>query len=469
MSLKIKSNVFSTVKFRIAIMCSASFAILSLAVFVLTYLSIASSLQHRIDADLQKSVKECEIIYRTKGIRALADQFVLESVLQGTKDVFFRLLSPHQEVLASSNLDAWGSVKEKTSLAERPHEGLVLTTIGLSEHQNKVRVASSNIGEGNILQIGYSLGNKEKVMTNVMEAFFMAFVLTLICGFAIAWLVAKRAMSGIDRITQVATLIGRGGNINNRVLCDGGVEIDNLCLTFNNMLERIQLLVTEVKEVTDNIAHDLRSPVTRIRGLAETLLTNELFLSDCQEMARMIIEESEHLIAITSTMLEISKADSGIEELLKIPVDIAEVVRTAGEFFLPVAEDKGLHLEVDAPSEALMVYGDKNKLQRVIANLLDNAIKYTSDGKILLSARTIQSNVVISIIDTGIGINEKDLPHIFERFFRGEQSRSTPGNGLGLSLAQAYIRAHEGDISVESFQGKGSTFTISLPRRPSVS
>lgn len=469
MSLKRKSSILLTVRFRLTLIYTALFAVLSLAVFLLTYLVLASGLQQRIDADLQKSAKEFEAIYRTQGIKALSDDFRHESEAKGIEDVFFRLLSPHRELLASSNLRAWGELAEKTSLAAPPHKGLAFITIALSGHHYKVRVASSNLGEGNTLQIGYSLNDNDKLINHVRETFLLAFALTLICGCGIGWFVGKRAMSGVDRITQIAAHIGQGNIASRVILYNEGKEIDDLCMAFNNMLERIQVLVTELKEVTENMAHDLRSPITRIRGLAEMTLTGEQHLEDYQDMAGMIVEESDHLIAIINTMLEIAKVDSGIEKFLRMPVDMSEIVRTAGELFRPFAEDKGLYLEVDVPSEALIVYGDSTKLQRVIANLLDNAIKYTSTGKVLLSARETQSNVVISVIDSGTGITEKDLPHIFERFYRGDQSRSTPGNGLGLSLAQTYVHAHEGNITVESFQGMGSTFIVSVPCGPSVS
>jgi len=162
-------------------------------------------------------------------------------------------------------------------------------------------------------------------------------------------------------------------------------------------------------------------------------------------------------------MLEIAKTDSGAAELDLLPLDIREIIEEAADLFGPVAEHRAIDIRLNKPSQAVMVLGDRSRLQRVVANLLDNAIKYTPrGGTITLSVKLDTGNVRVEISDTGIGINENDIPHIFERFYRGDISRSTAGSGLGLSLALAIIRAHGGDITVKSSE-HGSTFAFFLP------
>jgi signal transduction histidine kinase len=231
------------------------------------------------------------------------------------------------------------------------------------------------------------------------------------------------------------------------------------------MLERIQGLVKELRDVTNNIAHDLRSPLTRIRGIAETTLTGEPTLDAYREMAGMVIEESDRLVEMINIMLEIAMAESGVRDLPRDEVDMTELAKEACELFHVLAEDKQVWLGIEIPQEHLIIQGDRSRLQRIIANLLDNAIKFTPrGGNVLLFVEGTLTHVIVSVADTGMGINSQDLPHIFERFYRADRSRSTPGNGLGLSLVQALVRCHSGEITVESNPGKGSKFTLSLPR-----
>jgi signal transduction histidine kinase len=245
-----------------------------------------------------------------------------------------------------------------------------------------------------------------------------------------------------------------------------GDEIDQLAITFNQMLDRIQALLTEIKEMSDNMAHDLRSPITRIRGIAEVTLTTGKSLSEYEAMAASTIEECDRLLDMINTMLMISKAEAGVDHLTREEVNLTEVVQGACRLFEPTAEDKGIALSCHLPDESRLL-GDMQMIQRMLSNLLDNAIKYTPPGgSVSVSVSENDGQVLVCVQDTGIGISPKDLPHIFERFYRCDESRSQTGIGLGLSLARAIARGHGGDITTTSRPNQGSTFTITLPRNP---
>jgi heavy metal sensor kinase len=290
----------------------------------------------------------------------------------------------------------------------------------------------------------------------------MALLIGLAAG--VGWFMARRAVSGVEAITRTAQSIS-GGTLEKRVpVKTRGDEIDQLAMTFNQMLDRIQTLVTEIREMSDNIAHDLKSPITRIRGVAEVTLTNERSIGEYESMAASTIEECDRLLGMINTMLMISKTESGVDKLSLEEIDLAGLVRQACELFEPTAEDKRVTLRCDVPNKSHLV-GDNRMIQRMLSNLLDNAIKYTpSGGKVKVSvSENDERYVVITVKDTGIGISPNDLPRIFDRFYRCDQSRSTPGIGLGLSLARTIARAHGGDITVTSLLNQGSTFTITLP------
>ena len=230
------------------------------------------------------------------------------------------------------------------------------------------------------------------------------------------------------------------------------------------MLDRIQELMSQMKEITENIAHDLRSPITRMRGLAEMALTGDNTNDNYPIVTGTIIEECDRLLEMINAMLDISEAESGLMKLKAEPVDIAVLLHDVSDLFQPVAENRGISMALDTP-HSITVFGEPKKLQRVFSNLIDNALKYTlPGGSVYISIREANNSIVVTIRDSGLGIAAEDLPHIFDRFFRGEKSRSTQGNGLGLSLAQAFVLVHGGTITVTSTPGQGSQFVVTLPR-----
>jgi signal transduction histidine kinase len=241
-------------------------------------------------------------------------------------------------------------------------------------------------------------------------------------------------------------------------------EIDLLAVTFNQMLDRIRNLVTGVRRMNDDIAHDLRSPLTRMRGLAEVTLTQEAREEAYTHLAASTIEECDRLLAMISTMLTISRTEDGVTAVERRPVDVSELVLKACDLFQTSAEDKNIVLSARV-EERIVVNGDQSMLQRMVANLIDNAIRYTDpEGCIDVSLNTAEENqAILAVTDTGIGITLEDQALVFERFYRGDRSRSQEGAGLGLSLARAVARAHGGDIGLYSTPGQGSTFTVRLP------
>ena len=461
-----RNNIFGTVTFHLTLWYVGLFATLSLAVSGLFYFRLTSRLMHQVDMTLREEVKEVDAIYKTRTVEQIQKEFVIEAESVGMSRMFLLLISPEHEVLAASDLTAWKGL----DLASLPPAGVAhaeetFETLSIPGREHNVRAVYKKNEDRTVVVIGFSLEDNEKLIESYREIFGTGLAIMLMCGGLFGWLVARRAMAGVQRVTQTAVRIGKGDLAKRVPVGHEGKEISDLAMAFNEMLERIQMLVGELKDVTNNIAHDLRSPLTRIRGNAETTLTGGQSIEEYREMAAMVVEESDRLVNMINTMLEIAEADSGVNPIRQVPVDVVEIVKNAYELFQPVAEDKGVHFKIDAPAQALYTLGEVAPLQRVVANLLDNAIKYTAGGgTVTLSAKENREHVSISVIDSGSGIAEKDLPHIFDRFYRGDQSRSTPGSGLGLSLAQAVIRAHGGNIAVKSIPGSGSAFTILLPR-----
>jgi heavy metal sensor kinase len=464
-----KGNSFlQTTTFRLTLWYLVVFSALSVAVFLVVYFSLALRLQNQTDQEILDKSKEFAELYRDHGVTALKAEFLREAESQGTRQVFFQLLSPQGQVLATSDLSRWAGLG-KLHLREHParRNAPSYRTLLVPGHPHKVRVFSIPANDNNMIEIGRSLQGVETILERYRETFGTALAVMLVCGGLFGFLLARKAMAGVQRVTDTATQIGRH-DLSRRVPASReGQEINALAQAFNAMLERIESLLSELQQITDNIAHELRTPITRIRGVAETTLKSGNPISEFREMAGMVIDGCDDLIEMGGTMLEIAKADSGVAELDVAPLDFCEIAAEAVDLFAPMAEDKGVEIQWVKPSHNVAGSGDRKRLQRAVANLLDNAVKYTpTGGRVTLTVREDAAGAHIKISDTGPGIDGNDLPHIFERFYRGDKSRSTPGSGLGLSLARAIVRAHGGDITVKS-SPRGTAFHILLPGEPS--
>ncbi len=468
MYLKRGADFPRTVTFRLTLWYTLVFGGLALMVFLIVYLSLTLYLREQMDRALLSKVNEFGALYDSHGIEALRSEFHRETQSEGENNVFCRLLSSDGRKIVSSNLKPWqGLITLKSPPSGVTRREPVFRSLNLPGVNHRTRVITGLTGDGHIIEVGITSRANEIMMKKYRETFGTALVIMLICGGLVGWLLARKAMAGVRRVTRTATQIGKR-NLARRVPPGNeGEEINALACAFNEMLERIESLVRELKQVTDNVAHELRTPITRIRGIAETTLNSSADRNEFREMAASVIEGSDRIIEMINTMLEITRTDSGVAELVRTSLDLREIIREAVDLFKPLAEDKNIALQLEIPPGDILFSGDRSRIQRAVANLIDNAIKYTSSGGLVkVSARSHPTGIKVIIADTGPAIDEKDISHIFDRFYRGDESRSTPGSGLGLSLALTLIRAHGGDIFVKSSPGRGNTFTITLPGPP---
>ena len=467
MSLKKPSRFWNRLTFRLTVWYAGIFAVSSLIAFLLFYTLITSVIRERTDQDLLNQAGKFSTILREQGIGAVVNFAFLEAQEAGVRKVFFRLLYPTGQAFSSSNMSYWKDIDVRKTAIEQLLAGNshVFETIILQARRDEVRVLYAMIGPGAILQVGQSMENYTRIIDAFRGIFLATMALLVALAAGIGWFMARRAVSGVEAITRTAQTIS-GGTLAKRVpVKDRGDEIDQLAMTFNQMLDRIQTLVTEIKQMGDNIAHDLKSPLTRIRGSAEVTLTSGKSMAEYESMAASAIEECDRLLDMINTMLMISKTEAGVDKPARAKIDLTRLIRDACELFGTAAEDKGLTLTCDLP-ETCNIRGDTRMIQRMVSNLLDNAIKYTPPGGtvgVSVSGKDGE-NMLISVKDTGIGISSEDLPRIFERFYRCDQSRSEAGTGLGLSLARAIAKAHGGDIAVASRPGEGSAFTVTIPK-----
>jgi signal transduction histidine kinase len=272
----------------------------------------------------------------------------------------------------------------------------------------------------------------------------------------------------VDAINANARAIVAGDLSGRLPVAGTGDELDRLVLNLNAMLDRICELMDGVKEVSDNIAHDLKTPLTRLRGRAEEALQFGKAAEDYRGALEKVIEESDRLIQIFDALLNIARAEAGSGREGMIDFDAGSVMRDVGELYEPAAEERGLALKVDV-APMLFVHGSRELVGQAIANLVDNALKYGAeagakdvDRSVALSARRRGASIEISVADHGPGIPEEDRARALDRFVRLENSRSRPGSGLGLSLAAAVARLHNGALRLEDNK-PGLRVVIALP------
>ena len=467
MLLKKINSIRHTLAFRLTLWYAGLFMLTSCVAFLFFYMLITSVIRGRTDQDLLGEARTLSSILKVQGIKAVRRQIIFEAQAAGEKKIFFRLLSLDGQEFSSSNMSYWRNIGvAKAAINQLINENQpVFNTVSLPDRKHNIRILYAPIGRNIILQLGQSMEN----YTRFIEAFRKIFVTTMASLFVFAaitgWFMARRALACVEAVTRTARQISESSLKERVPVKKYQDEIDQLAITFNQMLDRIQTLVTGIREMSDNIAHDLKSPITRIRGISEVSLTTGASENEYENMAASTVEECDRLLDMINTMLVISKTEARLGQFENKELDIARQVQDACELFLPMADNAGLTLVCDAPAR-LLICGDIRMIQRMISNLIDNGVKYTAEGgHIMVAAHPGgQQSIQISIKDTGIGISADDMPHIFERFYRCDPSRSRTGTGLGLSFARAIARAHGGDITVSSEPDKGSLFTVVLPR-----
>ncbi len=460
-----KHKIFNTIAFRMTLWFTGIFTICSIFVFLLFYYLATQTIQNQIDRELSDHASKFSAIIHTSGLMGARQLAVLEAQAAGEKLIFFRIVYPNGEVFASSRMSYWKDIHVSQSALQKltTQKTTILETIEIPSTHQKARILYSYVAANAILQTGVAMDGYSKFLATFKLVFISSMGFIVIFSAVSGWLLVTKALSGVATITKTAQNIS-GSNLEARVHGTGNKdELDRLVVTFNSMLDRIEELVKSIREITDNIAHDLKSPVTRIRGFAELALVQEDNIEDYRIMAANTIEESDRLLDMINTMLMISKAEAGEGDFIFQTINLTNMIREACDLFAPLAEDKHISFSNEI-KEPVFVVADIRLLQRTFSNLLDNAIKYTPEnGEINITAFIEDQTVIIKISDTGIGIPYEFHEKIFERFYRIDSSRTTSGTGLGLSLARTIVRRHKGDIHVMSHPNMGSVFEVRLP------
>ena len=464
MSSKSSSKVGLTFSLKLSVLYALFFVIASGGLFLVAYYLVGNLVEQREREIVKDRILEYRAWYEEGGIRALKARFDEQANPAG--DIFFvRLVSSLNQVLFVKFPPGFEGLDPRRLRAVQPGKKDFWLSLEGNTEKGAWTVGMASLPGGITLQVGKSSARSRELLSYFRTIFIIFMIPIILLGVFGGGLVAFRAIKPIRNLIGTVKDILKTGEMSLRVPVrrERG-EMDELVGLFNRMLDKNDLLIQAMHNSLDNVAHDLRTPMTRLRGVAEFALQDPENREACREALADCMEESERVLTMLNTLMDVAEAETGAMRLEKIPLSVSDVIRDVVDLYEIVAEDQDTEVVMNLP-DTLMIHADRTRLQQVLANLLDNALKYGGKGgTVKIDAASEGPDAVVSVSDEGMGIAENEIPRIWERLYRGDLSRSRRGLGLGLSFVKAIVHAHGGTVQVDSRLNQGSTFIVKLPR-----
>lgn len=456
-----------TLGLRLTLWYAAIFFVSVTAVGLLAYWLLGTALERRDRDFLLEKLAYYATRYETGGVPAVSRAVSAEQGA-GTSDlVLVRLVGPRADLRFFSIPGAWNAfdlaqLDDRASQAGDQWHQLMSTTA-----EATLEVVSHPLSDGAVIEVGRTTLGRQGFLLEVRRLLGVMVGLVLLAGLAGGAALTLSGLRPLRELRDTVRDIARTGRLGARVeTSPSGDLVDELGQVFNEMSARIEALVDGMRDALDNVAHDLRTPVARLRARAESALAVGVSDETARETLAECIEEADRVTALLTSLMDISEAETGTMRLSLEPVAVDDVVRDTVDLYEDTAEERGIALRGDIPP-GLIVRADRQRLRQVLANLVDNALKYTPrGGSVVVTAAREGAMIAISVADTGAGIAPDDLPRIFDRLYRGHAASAERGLGLGLSLVRAIVAVHGGTVDLDTTPGRGSTFRVRLPAAP---
>ena len=459
----LNTTFFNTNAFRLAALYFILFAASVLTLFAFFYFSTAGFIERQIEATVGAEIRGLQEQFEQRGLDGLTDLIRERSSTERVDNMIYVMADPFLHPIAG-NLSDWPKTQSvKPGWVSFPFD--VTLRDGSSETHTALGTIFVVPG-GDRLLVARDTRDAAAFRGRILATLAWSALISLGLGIAGGLLMTRQMLRRVESVATTTRQIMHGDLAQRIPLTGSGDEFDQLGSNLNEMLDQIERLMLGMRQVTDNIAHDLRTPLSRLRSRLEVTLLEKPDSARYAEALRETITEADQLLGTFNALLSIAEAEAGSRREPAAPADLAEIARAVAELYEPVADEKGLALEVAAPA-SLAVNGDRHLLSQAIANLLDNALKYTPSGKVSLAVRSDGAFARVEVADSGPGVPFGQREIVFDRFVRLEGSRSTPGNGLGLSLVRAVARLHGGTAWLEdNAPGLKAVFTLPLADKP---
>ncbi len=451
--------LFKSNSFRLITWYTVLFVLSSLVINIYIYTVISTYIYEQSRKEVNEDLYDLAEIYQEEGLEA----FRLE-VFEDEEDPFLVHLTggAHDTVVLRIPKDWEDFDAAELGGGVGANEGeWKYPAVG---GEDAYEVTSLTMQDGSVLQIGQTIAEREDLLGRIRKVYLFAIIPIILVAYLGGLFLADRALNPVRQLINTLNSIVSSARIDARVPEAKADKLnDELISLFNTMMDKIEALMNGMKNVLDNVAHDLRTPMTRLRGTAEMALQSAESEEALREALSDCIEESERILVMLNTLMDVSEAETGAMKLDVEEMNVSPLIDDVVDLYGYVAEEKGVSVHKGFPEE-LYLKADRNRIRQVLANLLDNAIKYTpAGGRIDIEASRGEREVEITVSDTGLGISDEELDNIWDRLYRGDKSRSQRGLGLGLSLVKAIVGAHSGRVRVSSRPGLGSTFSVYLP------
>lgn len=451
---------------RLSVWFAALFAVGFSAIFGLLYWTLARQLERRDLEALELRLQQYADIYAADGLEGLRQRVAEDSQGERVRSLFIRIVGRGGDAV-------WGKIPPDWIEADAQQVAVPDGWGGWTVQQNytvrvprdelrDLAIAGRVLPDGRLLQVGRSSDSRAVFLEPLRRTFLSVGAGVVVFGFVAGVVAARRATRPLRDVIDTAQRIIATGALDARVpLPKRDDDVAELVRAFNTVLDKNAGLLRAMREALDNVAHDLRTPLTRLRGTAELALQADSAGAKDEALADSL-EQAEDVLRLLRALMEISEAEAGMLKLQKAPCDLGALARDAVELYTEVAEAKPVELHVDVAG-AVPVLADATRLRQAVANLVDNAVKYTpAGGKVFVRAAVEGIDAVLTVRDTGPGVPVAEQARVWERLYRGDASRSERGLGLGLSLVRAIVEAHGGRVGLKNAPEGGAVFELRL-------
>jgi signal transduction histidine kinase len=453
---------------RLAALYALVFALGTAALFGVLYWRLANALDARERQAVENRAVDFANAYAQGGPAALRARLNSDPSPE-VRSLFVRLLGPDGVTVFATVPSDWVETSAQEQLVPDGWGGWRAQEIHSvrvpRDAERDFAVASLPLPDGRLLQVARSTDSRAVLLAPLRRAFAGVGAAALLLSAAAGTILAWRATRPLRAVAVTTRRILETGDLNARVPAPGGRgELVNLVRQLNTLLEKNAVHVRVLRETLDNLAHDLRTPLTRLRGTAEIALQDAADPAEARVALADCVNESDRVLHVLETLLDVSAAEAGVLRLNRDRIDLRTLVEQGADLYREVAEEKKISVTLELPPTPLELDADAVRLGQVVNNLLDNALKYTpSGGSVKLTGARNASALFLTVSDSGPGVPLAEREAIWRRLYRGDSSRSQRGLGLGLSLVKAIVEAHGGTAIVEDVPHGGARFVLRFP------